>query len=671
MLGNKSYLHCLQRQQAQERWWQKLDEQGYFEQLPCETVAVEFSLGRITAGSVFARQSVPHYNGAAMDGIALCAHDSFGAQETAPKRLRLLQPGEPFAAGGCYAIDTGDVLPNGTNAVIMIEDVHWADGMAEIIAAAAPWQHVRIIGEDIVAREMVIAEHEVITSADIAALLAAGVEAIEVIQRPKVAIIPTGDEIVASREELQAGKILDINSPMLAAALTSWGATALRRPIVKDERRCIVEAMEAALRESDMVIVIAGTSAGRDDYTADVLSELGEVLVHGVAMKPGKPVILAVCQGKPVIGLPGYPVSAMLTAELFLRDVAQARQKLPLTATSEETVTASLVKPVPSTIGMEEYLRVSVGQVEGKTIAVPVRRGAGLISSLTKAQGIMRIDAADAGVNTSTPLPIRLLRHARPAQHTILAVGSHDLALEILGVYLRRRMPHVSLSCANVGSMGGIMAIRNHEAHIAGIHMLDEATGQYNLPFVQRYVPGFLADLTDPTNPMDLTNPTGQTERTGRLIHLALRQQGLIVPPGNPLGIHSLADLTRPGLTFVNRQRGSGTRMLLDKELGKANIDGCQINGYEKEVATHMAVAASVLSGTADAGLGVQAAAQALGLAFIPIAQEQYDLLLNFSPDDERLQAIIEILHTMEFRREIEALGGYSLCKAGETVQVQ
>jgi putative molybdopterin biosynthesis protein len=633
----------LERQQAQELWHQKLTDCGYLENPPTENIPVEASLGRVTACSVYANQSVPHYNGAAMDGIAVFAPDTFGAQETAPKQLALLPAAKPFAPGCCYIVDTGDAMPAGTNAVVMIEDVHMAEGMAEIIAAATPWQHVRIIGEDIVANELVIPEHHVIAPVDMAALLAAGVETVEVVKKPKVAVIPTGDEIVATRKELKPGTILDVNSHMLAAAITEWGAEAERLPIVKDDSNAIKRTIFASLQVNDMVVVNAGTSAGTEDYTYDVLSELGEVLVHGVSIKPGKPVILAICQGKPVVGLPGYPVAAMLTAELFIREILCARQKLPKPEVIETE--ATLVKQLASNIGVEEYIRVSVGNVQGKTVVAPLSRGAGLISSLTKAQGIISVGPTSAGINAGMTIPVTLLRKSRPAS-TILAVGSHDLALELLGIFIRRRREEAFLSCANVGSMGGIMAIRNNEAHIAGVHMLNEETGRYNVDYAAK----FLANTP------------------WKLVHLAMRQQGLMVMPGNPKGITSLGDLARADIIYINRQRGSGTRMLLDYELGKAGISNNQIIGYDKEVGTHMAVAASIAAGTADAGLGVKAAAQALGLEFIPVAQEQYDLLLNFTADDERQDLIIDILKSADFRRDVEALGGYDLGDSGKLI---
>ena len=645
MAKNKAYLNCQTRRQAQDLWQKELEGAGFFAQPPVETVAVDEALGRVAAGCVYAVQSAPHYNSAAMDGIAVRASDTFGAQETAPLTLRILPLGDPFAPGHCYIVDTGDVMPPGTNAVIMIEDVHRSGAMAEITAAASPWQHVRIIGEDIVANELIIPEHQIISPVDIAALLAGGIETIKVLARPRVGIIPTGDEIVATRQELKPGAILDVNSHMLAAAVGEWGGTAHRHPIVKDDPAALEQALLAELAKSDLVLINAGTSAGTEDFTADVLGKLGRVLVHGVAIKPGKPVVLAICQGTPVVGLPGYPVSAMLTAELFVRDIVRERQKLPPAETRQ--ISATVVKQVPSAVGVEEYVRVSVGNVQGKMVAAPLGRGAGMISSLTKAQGIISIEEAGLGLNAGALTPVRLLRESRP-ERNILAVGSHDLALELLGVHIRRRRGDVSLSCTNVGSMGGILAIRSNEAHIAGIHMLDEATGQYNVPQAEKYLP----------------------QIAWRLVHLAMRQQGIMVAPGNPKAIKGLACLARPGVTFINRQRGSGTRMLLDFELKKLGIAGAQIDGYEKEVATHMTVAASVASGTIDAGLGVLAAARALGLEFLPVASEQYDVLMNFAPHDERMALIIQVLQSPAFRADVEALGGYDLSQAGKLIAV-
>lgn len=638
MRTGKAYLECLPREKSWELWQNTLMSAGYFTDLPTETLPVEQALGRVTARCTYAKQSVPHYNGSAMDGIAVRAQDTFGATEITPMRLKLLKSHEPFVPGGCYIIDTGDLMPAETNSVIMIEDVHIENASAEIIAAAAPWQHVRIIGEDIVANEMVLPEHQVIRPADIAALLSAGLETVEVVAKPKVTVIPTGTELVARSHDLKPGAILDVNSHMLCAAVTQWGGDAIRHEIVPDNYEQIKQAVIASLATSDMVITNAGTSAGTEDFTSRIFAELGEVLVHGVAIKPGKPVILAFCQGKPVIGLPGYPVSAMLTAELFVKDVLYERQRLPIPAAQQ--VPAVLARQLSSHVGVEEFVRVSVGTIQGKTVAAPLSRGAGIISSLVKAQGVLVVSERSTGLPAGAMVQINMLN--RQQSETVLAVGSHDLALDILGVFLNRQAGKL-LSAANVGSMGGIMAVRNNEAHIAGIHMLDDKTGEYNIPFVNKYL----------------------TKGNWQLVRLARREQGLMVLPDNPKNVKTLEDLGREDITYVNRQRGSGTRMLLDHLVPRTGLQVEHITGYEKEVSTHMAVAATITAGAADTGLGIRAAATALGLEFIPISHECYDILLNFPPGDITAETIITILQTPAFRQEVERLGGYDLAEAG------
>lgn len=638
-MKNKAYLACTPRETAQTKWLDKLSDYGYFDNVPVENLPVDSVVGRITASSIYARRSVPHYNSAAMDGIAVWSADTFGAGDRTPKMLKVLKAGQGFVSGSCYPVNTGNVLPAGTDAVIMVEHVHFHNDQAEILAPATPWQHVRIIGEDIVKQELIMPEQEEITPAAVGALLAAGLEMVPVVAKPVVHVIPTGSELVPTQQELAPGKILDVNSHMLAAAVTQSGGIAVRKDIVHDDYEAIKNAITDSLAICDMVLVNAGTSAGTEDYTYKVLEELGEVLVHGVATKPGKPVILAVCQGKPVVGLPGYPVSTMLTFDLFVQPVVVRRGKL--TVVPQHTVTANLARQLPSEVGVEEYLRVSLGNVQGRRVAVPLSRGAGLISSLTRAHGILRVEQGSAGLPAGASVEVALLNKKLAEQETLLAIGSHDLALDVLGVYLRRK-GGVLLSCANVGSMGGIMAIRNGEAQLAGVHILDERTGEYNT-CVGQHLAG----------------------KKWQLVHLAMREQGLMVKRGNPKEIKVISDLTKAGVVMVNRQRGAGTRMLLDYKLKQLGIGGRNIIGYEKEVGTHMAVAATIAAGAADVGLGIRAAAEIMDLDFIPVAQEQYDLIAVLGPNSKLIELLISILQSDPFRQEVEALGGYNLAAAG------
>ena len=367
---------------------------------------------------------------------------------------------------------------------------------------------------------------------------------------------------------------------MLGGQVAEWGGLADRLPPIPDRRELLRDAVERALAEHDIVVVNAGSSAGSEDYTAAVLAELGEVAVHGVAIRPGHPVILAAAAGKPVLGLPGYPVSAALTAELFLRPLVYRLQgqQPPRRPTAEATISRKVLSP----LGEDEFLRVTLGQVDQRLIATPLTRGAGVIMSLVRADGMVRLPRFSEGVHAGEQVAVELLRDPEEIARTIVAIGSHDLALDLLASHLRHFAPDARLSSANVGSLGGLLALKRGDAHLAGSHLLDEATGEYNRAFVERLLPG----------------------QEVLLINLAYRDQGFILPPGNPAGIRDLADLAGSGLRFVNRQKGSGTRVLLDYSLKQRGIAADRIAGYEREEFTHMGVAAAVLSGTADVGLG-------------------------------------------------------------------
>jgi putative molybdopterin biosynthesis protein len=596
-----------------------------------------------------------------MDGVAVRAADTFGASEISPRRLAL----------GRQAtwVDTGDPLPPDTDAVIMAEHVQTIDqDTIEIMAAVAPWQHVRPLGEDIVATELVLPENHQLRPVDLGAIAAAGHIDVAVRRRPRVAIIPTGTELVSlettddrrwtidndtSPSSIvhrpssvpQPGQIIEFNSLILAGQVAEWGGVAERYAPVPDRRELLRPAVERALAECDLVVVNAGSSAGSEDYTAAVLAELGEVAVHGVAIRPGHPAILAVAAGKPALGLPGYPVSTTLTAELFLRPLVYRLQgQLP---PRRPTIAATLSRKVQSPAGEDEFLRVTLGQVGERVVAAPLARGAGVVMSLVRADGLLRIPRFSEGFHAGAEVTVELLRDPAELDGTIVTIGSHDLALDLLASHLRRFAPGARLVSANAGSLGGLLALKRGDAHLAGTHLLDEASGEYNRPFLTRLLP----------------------EQDVLLIHLAEREQGLIVTPGNPDRIRELADLTRPGVRFVNRQKGAGTRVLLDYHLKQRGIPAEQIAGYEREEYTHMAVAAAVLSGGANVGLGILAAARALGLDFIPLFKERYDLAIPRRHwESPLLEPLRQALASVEYRRAVEALGGYDVGRMGQIV---
>jgi putative molybdopterin biosynthesis protein len=636
-MPRRYYLEDLALDEAWLRFETALTRAGGVEPPPAERVPLAEALGRITAEAVWAQLSSPHYHAAAMDGVAVRAADTAGATETTPRRLKI---GEQ-----AIWVDTGDPLPSSTDAVIMAEHVHTVvEEIIEIMAAAAPWQHVRPLGEDIVATELVLPENHRLRPVDLGALAAAGHTSVSVRRRPRVAIIPTGTELVTHEdvEHLKPGDIIEFNSLMLAGQVSEWGGIAERRPPVPDRRELLRAAVETALAEHDIVVVNAGSSAGSEDYTAAVLGELGEVVVHGVAIRPGHPVVLAVARGKPVLGLPGYPVSTVLTAEIFLRPLVYRLQGR--IAQRRPTMTATISRKLLSPIGEDEFVRVTLGQVGDRVIATPLTRGAGVVMSLVRADGLVQIPRFSEGVHAGAEVTVELLRDPAEVANTIVVTGSHDLALDLLASHLRRFAPEMRLTSANVGSLGGLLTLKRRDAHMAGSHLLDEETGEYNWPFVERLLPG--EDIL--------------------LVNLAYRDQGMIVLPGNPQELRSLDDLTRPGVRFVNRQKGSGTRVLLDYHLKQQGIQPERIVGYEREEYTHMAVAADVLSGTATVGLGILAAARALELDFIPLFKERYDLAVPRRHwESPRFEPLRQTLASPAYREAVVDLGGYDVTDMG------
>lgn len=467
------------------------------------------------------------------------------------------------------------------------------------------------------------------------------------IRRPEVAIFPTGTEIIEPGSEIKEGSIIESNSRMFENMVTMAGGIGRRFPPIKDDYDEILEKVSKAVDEYDMVIVNAGSSAGTEDYTVHVLRELGEVVVHGVAVKPGKPVILAIVRGKPVIGLPGYPVSAYIGFENFVTPLLQMMGKRP--EILNENVEAHISKRLVSSLKHREYVRVKVGKVGDKFVAAPLARGAGAAMSLVRADGFCVIEQNSEGVEAGDLVNIELYRSRSEIENTVVIIGSHDLILDIIADMMPERHNNMFVSSTHVGSMGGLMALRRGEAHLAPIHLLDEESGEYNISYVKRLF-----------------------EEPMAIIKGVNRIQGIMVKKGNPLGIHSIEDLTRKGVRYVNRQRGAGTRVLFDYKLKDAGISVGDIEGYEREMTTHMAVAAAVASESADAGMGVLSAANAMGLDFIEVAYEEYDFAVPVKfLDSPHIRAFIEIIQSDEFREKLDELGGYTADSAGTVIRVQ
>ncbi len=628
--------------EAQALWLERLSAEGCLAPMEPEEIMVDEALGRITAEPVYAPSSSPFYNASAMDGIAVRFLDTVGANETKPI---ILNEGAQFVY-----VNTGNAIPAEFDAVIMIEDVQpRGEGKVEIISAVTPWQHVRTIGEDIVTTELIVPSGHTIRPIDQGALLATGVLNVKVRPVPRVLVVPTGSELVQPGEPTEPGNIIEFNSRILAGYLTEWGVHAVRHGITKDKPESLKETILNGVAHHDMVVINAGASAGSKDFTVDVLREIGEVVVHGVNIKPGKPVILAIVQGKPVIGLPGYPVSAVITLRLFVRKLISM-----MLGQEEEPVqyaTAKMSRPLSSRMGVDDFVRVKLGRVGGNLMATPTGRGAGAVMSLVQADGILTVPSGSEGIGVGESVQVELLRESREVENTLVFIGSHDNVLDVLANMLHRREAGCRLSSAHVGSMGGILAIKRGEAHVAGTHLLDEASGEYNVPFIKKH----LADM-----PLMLVN-------------LAHRGQGLLVPKGNPKNIKGFEDLTREDVKFINRQRGAGTRLLADMHLNRLGIDPEAVNGYDREEYTHMNVASAVACGTADTGLAIMAASEALHLDFVPVAKERYDLIIPMAyAQDEKIVSLLELLReNKEFRRTVQDLGGYDLLECGRILYMQ
>jgi putative molybdopterin biosynthesis protein len=616
--------------------------------LGTEEIAVDDALDRITAAPVFAKISSPHYHASAMDGICVRAEDTFGATEFVGKQLRVTDTDAPGRAAFQY-VDTGNALPPWANAVIMIEKVHRIDECTvEIFESVAPWNHVRLVGEDVVASELLLPRAHRLRPYDLGALLAAGHTTVRVKARPKVGIIPTGDELIQPGEEVKPGAVIDFNSTVLAAFIREWGGAPVKYPRAKDDLTALTQSLQRALDECDLVTIIAGSSAGEHDMTSDVVANTGELLAHGIDVMPGKPAVLGRAKNKPVIGVPGYPVSAIVIAREILRPALE--RFLGSAAPVQPTVRAVVPKKIASHLGLEEFIRVTLGRVGDKLVAVPLARGAGVITTMVHADGLLRIPSLVEGLNAGETAEVELLRPVADIENTILCTGSHDLAIAVLEDQLKLSHPELKIAATNVGSLGGLLAVERGETHIAGTHLLDPASGVYNIPDIRKAIP----------------------EVPLALVHLAQREQGILVARDNPKAITALKDLARAGVRFANRQSGSGTRVLLDHELKKRDIDPAAITGYEREEFTHMAVGVAIASGLADAGLGVRAAATALGLGFIPVADEEYDLVVARSFfESNRGAKLMQIIRSVAFKRAVTALGGYDPERAGELLYQQ
>lgn len=632
------YLRTIPIEEALARVRAELDRKAL---VGVERIGADRAAGRITAEPVIARYSSPTYHSAAMDGIAVRAADTFAAREGAPVLLR---------SGDDYVfVNTGHPMPSAFDAVVMIENVVMDGEVAAVESPVAPFAHVRRIGEDIVATEMILPRHRRISPYDVGALLSCGAYEVDVYERVRLRVIPTGDEVMdfTTRPEPGPGQVVESNSMLLCALADEWGMPCTRVAPVRDDPDALARALEEGLAsDAHVVIIVAGSSAGSKDYTRATIERVGTVLVHGVAAMPGKPSLLGIAGGKLVVGAPGYPVSSVVCFERLLYPLACWLSRTE--PRSRQTIAASLARSVPSRIGMVDFVRLAVGQVGTRYVALPLSRGAGSISTMTKAQAVTQLPPEAEGMEAGAMVTAELLVDAGELARTLVCVGSHDNTLDILADMLMRRDPSMRLASSHVGSMGGLIALKNDASMLAGSHLFDPASGDYNFPFLAKYLPGLAVTV----------------------VNLAIRHQGLIVAPGNPKGIAGVADLTADGVRYLNRQRGAGTRILFDYHLAQNGIAPEQIAGYGREEHTHMAVAVNIKTGAADCGLGVYAAAGALGLDFVPLARERYDLVIPTAHlQDPKIAAVLEVVRSEAFAARVRALGGYETDWTGRIME--
>lgn len=598
---------------------------------------------RVLAQPAIAAVSSPNFHASAMDGIAVDAKLTFGAD---PENPRTLTPGQ-----NAWWVNTGHAMPEETNAVIMIEHLNILDkNTVQIEAPVFPWQHVRKMGEDIVATKLLFPRGHRINSYSMGALLSGGIFRVEVYEKPKVLIIPTGSELKQWHEivlkDLKPGDVVESNSAVLGGLCRDFGAKFDIHPMLKDNLENITRSVKAAAQKKyDMICIIGGSSAGSEDFAKPVISGLGEVYVHGVTMMPGKPMMFGRIFDTPIFGIPGYPVSAIVAFEQFAGPLLRRMQGLAQISPPMATVYPA--RKIASKLGQEEFLRVKIGSVDGRLISSQLPRGSGSITTLTEADGIIRIPRNIEGLAENKPVQAQLLRPKSDIENTVVITGSHDNTLDLLADQIRRQDKNVTVSSSHVGSMGGLTAIKKGACHMAGAHLLDPADGSYNVSYIKKYLDG---------------------EKVW-VVNLVMREQGLIIPKGNPRNISAIEDLKTGKFTFINRQPGSGTRILFDYKLAEAGITPDEINGYENDEYTHMSVAVSVLSGRADAGLGIHAAAKALNLDFIPVVTEEYDLVI---PDrfyhTNKVQALLETIKSEGFKNRVDELGGYHTQKTGKVV---
>jgi putative molybdopterin biosynthesis protein len=597
------------------------------------------ALGRVLANDLAAPIDVPPFDRANVDGFALRAADSAGAAENAPKELAL--NAEVIACGHAPQVEvkpntatciaTGGVVPRGADAVVMIEHTELIERVPaiELRRTVTPGQFISYAGSDIARGETLMRKGQVIGSREVGMLAACGLAEIDVVRRPKVAVLSTGDELVALGDALRPGGVYDSNGAILAAAIAEAGGEPMLYGAFADDVATLDQAVRRALAECDMVVLSGGTSKGAGDLSHRVVAQLGKpgILVHGVALKPGKPLCLAVADGKPIAVLPGFPTSAIFTFHAFVAPVIRARAGLPPEAA--QTIEARVPMRIASEMGRKEFVLVSLVSDEHGTVAFPSAKGSGAVTSFSQADGFIEIDALAGALDADSAARVTLIGESARAPDVVI-MGSHDIALDVVVGALAER--GYSARTIAVGSQGGVAAAKRGQCDIAPVHLIDPATGGYNKHLLS---PGI------------------------SLVKGWQRMQGVLFRPGDKrFEGNSAVEAAKiaaadPSCLMVNRNAGAGTRVLIDQLL-----EGARPPGYANQPRSHNAVAAAIAQGRADWGVAIEPVAKMYGLGFLPLAPEHYDFLVVESRRQRpAVQAFLASLRDRRTRDRIAALG--------------